>query len=358
MNTALIISLAILCLLILGTKGNNITAKLVFLFLINEIIIISVETPDTEAYRNFYNAFDNHGYSIYDFEYGFTLLSIMCKSIFGGNIAWLYLFSSSICFVITLYACRNIVSVLTNINRGRFLLSSIIVYISYYGLYYNAIAIRASFSLSLSMLIFSILLKKGISFKNFIAVLALITVSFAFHNSSFVIFMVLSCLFLPQLTQKQYLIISILIISSFYLKLSNLLFNILPLDLLSLSISSNDVAYGYKVTGYINDALQTNAKSNFFILHSVLLIYLLLNYRKDIPYQLLNIYIVGLLIHSLFSFLPSINRVSDYFIVYSFVLVAWLISKCKFNIVQYFVISVLISANFLAVCRIMNVVYR
>ena len=260
----------------------------------------------------------------------------MCKSIFGGNIAWLYLFSSSICFVITLYACRNIVSVLTNINRGRFLLSSIIVYISYYGLYYNAIAIRASFSLSLSMLIFSILLKKGISFKNFIAVLALITVSFAFHN----------------------LKISILKIYSYYLKLSNLLFNILPLDLLSLSISSNDVAYGYKVTGYINDALQTNAKSNFFILHSVLLIYLLLNYRKDIPYQLLNIYIVGLLIHSLFSFLPSINRVSDYFIVYSFVLVAWLISKCKFNIVQYFVISVLISANFLAVCRIMNVVYR
>ena len=359
MNTVIIICLALICFIVLGLKGTtatNTNLRILFLYFIFEIVVLNVKTPDTEAYTQFYQSLGNVR-SIYNFEYGFVLLSTISKYLLGNHISVLYFISSSICFTITYCACKNIAKTIKNIDERRFLTSCIIVYISYYGLYYNAIALRASFSISLSLLMVSLILKNGKTLKNLCVILITLIISFSFHNSSFVSVFVILSLLLPRLSRQAYIIITLFIITAYYFSISNRLLSVLPFNSIIDVLSTQEIGYGYKLIGYINSANETSAKSNFFLLNVLLSFYVLFSYQDNIPYKFLNLYLSGLLIYALFNFLPSINRISDYFTLYSFLLVSYVVSTCSFTKSKYIITCAILAAQFLAVCRIMNVVF-
>lgn len=165
---------------IIGSYSSKFSEKNLFwLFVIVLAIIIggrSISVPDTDQYLEFYQLTLSSSIldiPLYSYEIGFQLLTKILKLITNGSsffyfgiivlINSYFLFKSFSCFTDQSYPSKKSSGTLINqIKLQEFLL----LYFSYWGLYYTGIVLRAGIAMSILIYLSTLLCSPYISLKN------------------------------------------------------------------------------------------------------------------------------------------------------------------------------------------------
>ena len=293
----------------------------IFTFLFCMIISIilsfrSIGVPDTKEYIRIFEGIDvhtNYGFSLFRDNYQF--------GIEYGFIYWIKIFKT---FISTDYhvffTVTSLTILLLFINGSQFIINSVenkenqytnislmlASTISYFGLYYCGIAIRAGMALGVSLFAFGNAIKK-----NYIKSFICLIVSIMFHRLSIVIVIAYFVyLFCPKFEKKTFLFIwiisGILLGSNFSFVIMNFSRSILTW------ISSKFISLNY--LHYVNN-LETSVSIYAIILWLIGFSCSTLMYDKDEYASLFNVYWVGIIIISFLSAFSGYSRITDFFTV-------------------------------------------
>lgn len=305
-------------------KYNN---KYILYFLIVAICAIialrAVRVPDTDEYiGNFMLQADLFNTSVYPYEVGFVYLIHICHLFFGYHYQLFFfvipllnfwLLSVSFNKILSLYYGREIN------NKLKGLIILYVIYFSFFGLYYNAIVLRAGIAISFVMLsivkIFESDMKGKIGIYPFIYFFA----AFLFHMSSVCCIPIFLLSFRKKTlgrNSKLYALFTIFILYLF----SPLLGIIMePINAMFTLLSNQDTG-GLSKFDYYNDSslYQSSGISFKFLYFYLVAVVTCFFYRKSFVWnKLLDIYICGLLIWAIFRPIMLIERITDFYLVIS-----------------------------------------
>ncbi|MEG0928123.1 MULTISPECIES: EpsG family protein [Chryseobacterium] len=324
----------------------------------------SDKVPDTLMYLAYFNDEDtNFGYyrAITGFEEGFRFFTKIIKTFTEDS----NIYMGAICILNMLvinYSSKRIINNYNlewggESNKKIIYFSSLLLllYISFFGIYVNAIVLRVGMAYSIIYYAASIALdpqKKGYS--KYIIIAFLLFVAYLMHSTAFILgAIILSVLmFSKQLKRETYIITLILIFLVYFLNLSTsigiYLFKI---------IGSGDSAFAAKLDGYSSGfgALKSEGFSLKFLFFWSMSFVLSLNKKENkIYYKLLNILIIGVLIHSLFRSILLVERITDYFTFYSFILFYLFLSSKKNLLFEFLLLLVIVVCQLIFILRITN----
>lgn len=285
---------------------------MLFLSVVSFISIVSlrpVAIPDTLPYLNFYEAVEladlwsNRFY----FEKGFVFLTCILK-LFSSNSV--YYFASLVCVNLAL-----LIMSFNNLNKEFSLKTplvlGLIAYIPYYGLFYNAIVLRAGIALSLGLL--------ALTLKNKWSSLFFILLAFTFHKSSIILLLSYFIFnYFRKLSQKKYYFIAFSILFLYLSGIHYFLINNIVPDIISISqkLSVTSFANFKYYLSYFNDLKYSiSYKLLYYILSLLIFIYILPYVKSKIYFRYLNVFIVGLIISILFSTFEQITRLTDFLLI-------------------------------------------
>lgn len=313
-------SIFILLLFIDQVKNTN---YFLFFFVTLFAIIITLRCPiehDTKIYIDYFKNLDlskiiNHKIR---FEYGFQILVYFSKLFFGG-IYHLFLFLIVILFVaFTNSAAKNIGSLINvefNRKQNAFIFNLLIL--SYFGVFYTAITIRAAIALSLTVLSISYSLnEKGI----FKVVFLLVIATLIHATAGFCGCLSLLIIKLPTISKKCYFYFGLLIFLLYITNIGSHLLvfivtNRLVVDSLSLINSFLAKRIWYYVTNIIaSTPYGVSSKYLVFMFKYFLIIHFYDETKNEA--KLINLFLFGMVILMGGRFIPQIERVSDYFVIY------------------------------------------
>lgn len=180
---------------IIGSYSSKFSEKNLFWFFVIVLAIIiggrSISVPDTDQYLEFYQLTLSSSIldiPLYSYEIGFQLLTKILKLITNGSsffyfgiivlINSYFLFKSFSCFTDQSYPSKKSSGTLINqIKLQEFLL----LYFSYWGLYYTGIVLRAGIAMSILIYLSTLLCSPYISLKKWSAIFLLAIISCSFH---------------------------------------------------------------------------------------------------------------------------------------------------------------------------------
>lgn len=327
----------------------------------------NIDVPDTEIYINYYLLEDTDlSYFVdYGFEFGYQLTTKLFKLIANENhtvyFGLLTFLNSILIFIASLQLSKNLFSDDSSENRNnKFSEKTVLnsatfytLYIAFFGFYVNFIVLRAGVAFSFLILAMSIALKTNKKIIDYIFISILILFSISFHTTGLIgIIILLTVLFTKQYSNKFYITI-LSIIGLFYFlnitsRLGGVVFSYIS-SLNTLTMLSN------KLSNYGGESLfMSEGISMKFVFYWIMAIVMLFNVNGSPKfYRLYNVYIVGLLIFSLMRSVLLIERVTDYFLMFSFILFYVFISKKEdWKFWLYYVGIVLVQLVF--VMRIIN----
>ena len=201
MSLISIVSVFVIGLLsmLIKSRYNYILFCLAFIVLVS---LRDVSTPDTEGYAIFYESVTSSDLFSYNFSYekGFVLLAIIIKLISSST----SFFFGTLTFInlsIIVYLFQRLSSIFNIQNRNTILIG-LLSYCAFFGLYYNAIVLRAGLALSMILLYTSINSKKRR--------LMLLILAFLFHQTA-IIFVIGIIIMSLKMSYRSYLIISCLV---------------------------------------------------------------------------------------------------------------------------------------------------
>lgn len=304
--------------------SNDYEKYLLFIITFTAIITYIIATrdqsiPDTEPYINGYlNNSDIFDFKSSPFDKGYTVLMRTSKLIFGSNYPLFFAFFPIANIVILLKSCKYISSAIySQMNNSKCKeafnpLVLLLIYFSYYGIYHNAIVLRAGISTSLVFLSLSIYLRsKKFQFKSFV----IFIIAFLFHSSAIVCVPMFWVAKTKKLMCVNTCITILLLIICLYL-ISPLL-NIInePINQLFLIMEDSNTNELSKFSAYNNSSLFVDSGISFKFMFFYLFGWLF-SFKKNnnpITDKLLRIYLIGLSIWALFRPLLLIERISDFY---------------------------------------------
>ena len=321
MNIILTIIVFFFCILL---SYANIKYKNKYIYILASLLlslIVGIRTtnvPDTENYLDF---FDNISFSnllsSYTFEPGFQLFTLFLKYVTLGN-PIIYFFAVSIinCSILY-YSLKNIDE---DDNKNPTLL--LVLYYAFFGLFYNAIVIRAG--IAISIVIYAISLDYASQVKEVhrktIKIISLFALAISFHYTAllgiFVYFIYKKAI---RFTRLSYLIIWLII---FLIAISNSSIYIVN-SLVKLIISIFDLVQGTdlnKYSYYLTELYDLNDKLPFRVLFQLLIALLMIFWNGQIcsfHFRSFNVYLVGLFLSSIFFSIEQLSRITDYFLIFS-----------------------------------------
>lgn len=290
----------------------------------------NISVPDTINYLEFYESISFGNMEImsyFSFEPGFQILSQILKLLTFGNSILYFSFISIINCIILLFSIKNFDQE-ENFNPTLLL----ILYFSFFGLFYNAIVIRAG--LAISVIVYTISLdylskRKPIS-KLRLKTIILFIVAISLHYSSVIGIVSYYIYKIPvKFTKNSYIILWSIFLLLALSSISEFVVNSSIKLIISLFNLFEDTDFS-KYSYYISDLYELNNTLPYRVLFQfiIFLVCVLLKQNiNSINGRLLNIYLVGLILSSLFFSIEQLSRITDYFLLYSSFCLYFLISS-------------------------------
>lgn len=322
-----------------GDKTNKIRYKPVTLFylIVMSLLIAArdIKVPDTDNYIEWYvYQTDFFNVSPYPFEAGYVIFMHIIQLVVGYDyrlfffiIPLLNFFLMSKAFRIFLfqynkterliYQGRNMSN---NIRFGcpteKLLLYFCLAYFCYFGLYYNAIVLRAGIAISLVMLslMYAMAYNKN---KLWIPSILFMTLSIMFHSSAAVCLPMLIMAFKKK--GFSFNVQKILLISIFFIYLLSPYLDIImsPINTVFVIMGNNDSGYVSKFDYYNDSSLYNSAGISFkFLFFYIFAVAFFLKRSINVVWnKVLDIYILGLLVWAIFRPVMMIERITDFYIL-------------------------------------------
>ncbi|MDX6182203.1 EpsG family protein [Flavobacterium sp. Fl-77] len=376
MDILLLLFFFIGCFLVTFLERKSLIPFLKWFFILPFCFILanrSLKVPDTEAYYEYfydsdYTSIDDFSHS--SFEIGFQFFSKVIKVIVGDNFVFYLAIITLLNLLIIDFATKRI-SYLFEIEqknsglqdcfygKNRFLSNSyfsiipLTLYVAYFGIYTNAIVLRVGIAISLLVLIVSYALKERKSVLDIFKIVGLFVLGYFFHATMLLgIFVVLIMFINKSFPQKRYLWICFIIGFVYFSNLSTLL----SISVFSFITSLNELTVlASKMSSYEGNVVQeVGGISNKFVFYWVMAFVLIFySSSSKIYFKLLNVYLVGLAIFALFRSVILIERVTDYFLTFSFIIFyIFLITQKPHKFWLFFIPIVIVQLVF--VLRITN----
>nr|WP_321522417.1 EpsG family protein [uncultured Macellibacteroides sp.] len=331
MNLSLLLLFFTVGVILTYTRKLYVKHTYIYLSIILSIFIgmRDLSVPDTEGYLEFFEqTLSNSLLDIpfFSFEPGFQLFTKLSKNIIGSN-SFLYLYIISfVNFIIIYFSINNLKKILDlnqlspsyliNFNTIEFFL----LYASYWGLYYCAIVLRAGIALSILVYISTLVCLPSLSRSQKIQIVGLTILSCTFHITAlFGVFAIIIIKTFRKLTNKSYLLLLLIASIIFLTRISTYIVEFL-LQYLSLFFSLVADTDLKKLESY--EDVQTSSQISFRYIFCLLIALFLIATKKMplIYYKYLNVYIIGIIIGAIFSSIEAFARISDFFLIYSFIL--------------------------------------
>ena len=325
----------------------------------------SLNTPDTEVYVMFFQNvnLDFTDFTDFRFEWGFQLLTKFIKvyitssyRVYLGIIAFLN-------FFIILLAIRklNIINLLNNdrivCGNERYILA-VLLYISYFGIYYGGIVLRGGIALSLLIYASVLWCENKKIWRRCKNVILLFLCALSFHITS-ILALPIFLFFLSTgkySKQKYFLFLGVVVCCYIFNIREHLSSAFLGLNVLSSVNILNEIDGVAKVNHYLMRTEIGNGyslKYLFFILLGFYYVYF--PFKTTIYYKYFNVYLLGLLLYVLFGGIDFISRGLDYFLIYSFLISYMSLKRQYSNKILFWTMFVLISVcQLVLVMRIIN----
>lgn len=316
---------------------------LIFIFSIT-VGIRELSIPDTRAYYNMFKEINTNileiNYSY--FEFGFIVISKIIKNLTTNVRVYFGLIS-----VINLLL---IIKVFNLLKLNKVLSLGMIIYFSYYGIYYNMIVLRLGLACSFLMLSI-VYLEKNKKINSLI----LFICSYFFHKSviySGLIFIISK----KKLKVKQYFFIILLIGIVYYGQLGKYFLKECLDGYVKTYINYFPFENRYLI--YIDNFLESFSENKFeysfkFLLNYILVIFILIENKYNFFY--LNIVLLGLSIFAFFNNFIAVERVSDLYIMFNIINIIQNLNDRKFKIKKYFLLNIVIILNFILITRILKI---
>ena len=293
-------------------KRKQETILMVLLVLVFSLLMAyrSLEIPDTFWYQNSFSELDAHQkytFSLFQdnyrfgFEYGYIYFMQLFKRFISTDYRAFFFFCSIVISALFIYSVKSIYAYLVNEDNEDVNYPLLFcIYVSYFGLYYCGIAIRAGLAMGLILL--------GVVFalrKKYIPAVLLLFVAFTLQRTSVVgVGLLISILFFRLKINKRvmmwiWLVIGVLIFSGIS-------------DLLVMLFNRSSLDYSrYLLRG----GQASEAGIAVFLDWIIGIIILLSIYEDERIARIFNIYLVGFVIIVFTMTIPGFNRISDYFTV-------------------------------------------
>jgi hypothetical protein len=345
-----------------------------WIFIIPFCLIIanrSLDVPDTSIYLNYLITEDPSisYYENYGFEVGFQTFTKIAKSIVDDNyylyftlitLTNLLVIDLALTRIINIF-CREEDESFKSLNslesvelRNKYSILPLTLYVAYFGIYFNAIVLRVGISLSLLVLSASFAIKPQKNILDYSIIVALLFVGYLFHAIAVLgIIIILILIYSKQQSLKTYVwicsLIGIIYFSNLTSRLGDTVFGFIT-SLNTLSLLSS------KLSNYSGDSTmfgvsKISTKFVFFWLMSFVLIFNQI--ESKVYYKFLNVFITGLALYGLFRSVLLVDRATDFFLLFSFVVFyLFLIKQSALKFWFYYIFIVLLQLTF--VLRITN----
>lgn len=339
---------------IYNRKSNKILDFIIIVFALFFITYRGLYYPDTTGYAKFYNFVETNKLYLspsdlpgtFTFDLGYSIFNQLIKYFFGPNFRILFLSITLINFSLVYLVFKKLYNYFFNRNSNAFLLGVFFsIYVSYYGLLYNAAVLRAGLSMSILLVAYLCALKK----KWVLYVLSII-LAVLFHSSA-IIGIIITILLITNfaLSKKQYTVLWIIMGILYLFRLGENIVSAFPR--LFGFLSQYDSLYVF--SKYNERIPEMNSMLSPKILYFFLFGGLFLTKQLDRSFsRFLNIYYVGLFILLLLP-ISYMSRVADFFMFNIFILQYLFLEKITKRELKitYFLITVI--CNIILVSRIL-----
>lgn len=346
-----------------------------WLFIIPFCLLVanrSVRVPDTDVYMSYFLLEDPSFlfYNDYGYELGFQTLTKMFKFLVGENYTLYFGLIILTNLLIIDFALTRICKIyyldqhdlLSSNDLGKSIKENVYsvlpltLYVAFFGLYFNAIVLRVGIALSLLLLTSSFAIKPNKRVSDYLLIILLLVLSYFFHATAVLgVLVILIILFSKRLSKKTYIWIFSIIGVIYFLNLTSRLGGSVFAFISSLNALT---MFSSKLTGYEGDSYSkiffSEGISMKFIFYWFMSFVLILNRSPSkIYYKYLHVYLAGLAVFALFRSVLFVERVTDFFLLFSFVLFfLFLLKQVNVKFWAYFIAIVLIQLVF--VLRITN----
>lgn len=298
----------------------------------------SISVPDTEAYTSFFDSLDTSLSisGVYGFEIGFEYLSKIIKLLLGNSSIIFMGTISMINLLIIDYSMKKINKSLYSEQKdngkdlsgnNRFFqdhnlsIIPLTLYVAFFGLYFNTIVLRVGIALSLIVLASTFSIKPQKVLKDYFLICGLLLLAYFFHATAiFGIFIMFIFLFTKTYKSQTYIWIMFISGVIYMLNLSSSLGDKVFNTVLSLN---NLTTLSDKLNNYSGDITYNTGvamKYVFFWVMGLFLIRFNSSISSKIFARYLNVYVAGIIIYSLFRSVLLLERVTDFFLAFSFIL--------------------------------------
>lgn len=292
------------------------------------------------------------------FNYGnlFMALTMFIK-IITGNVALYFLILASLIFAITAFSLNSILTtyyheyMYDKKGIGINLCLIVSIWISYLGIVYSSIIIRAGLAMSLFLLSVSLFLRKRILASSMSMILSIM-----FHTSLIMPFLALLFLYKNNLSITGYYIWFFSIVGIWITRVSNYLNALFQSILLYFSSYLTD--FNIYAMYYVNDIADNfySKRNGYFLL--LCFVFILFKPKKNPMYDLfLKMYMTGITFSYLGNNIKNVYRFSDLFMIFSVLLIYILLYDRRYiskNIsillfLALFTAQLLIAINFIGI---------
>lgn len=273
-----------------------------------------------------------------------------------NNIGFSFSFFLFFLSVVMLYSWCNITG---RILSDRKLLLAFVIFISYMGIYYNGVVIRAYIAIMISYIgIYYFVLKR----KKYLLYVSCCIIACFFHISA------MAFIIIPFLLDRSFKDIWLysLLFFSFALMLLNASTGFITNTLLAI-VNKLSVLGVSRFSEYISRAEGASLSINSlkYLFSALFYIYMRNKVSVDIKSKrvldlFLNIYVVGVSLFFILSFIPSASRLAQLFLFFEFVPIVVLasIATKKQKLAINLFISILILANYVSLFRFIPQLYN
>ncbi len=327
--------------------------------------------PDTGAYMDFWDelaAFEIN--EAIAFELGFQYYSSFLKFFIGDDVRLYFAVLTLFNLLLIDFSVFRIEQVLKReaeagsgiVLYGNrlwrltdFSIIPLTLYVAFFGLYFNAIILRVGVAFSLLVFASVFAVKTNRRWVDYACLVALCVISYFMHATAVVaIPLLLVLLFSRKYPTQLYLWVWVIAGVIYFTNMSSQLGEKVFSRMLSLTSFTE---FTTKLSNYEGSILYETDKVAFkYLFHWSMSLVLILDIRKErsvVYAKYLNVYLLGVVIFSLFRSVLLVERVTDYFLLFSFVLFfIFLLKQRNHKFWLYYVPLVLVQMVF--VLRILN----
>lgn len=283
------------------------------------------------------------------FELGYTVLMQISKIIFGNSYKIFFFIVVVINYFLLYISYKKLCKIIN--DKGKLIITFFCLYTSYFGVYYNAIVLRAGLAISLIIYASVLLLDK-----KYILVFCMLWLSIKMHDSAILgilpIAILLFKLNFSKISYRVFLTV-LLIIHVFQLNISFMYKMLPPITSFVMTHNSMQVFRSYLLNFSITEGI--SLKLIFFILIGYLFTLFKFDTDELTFKKYVNVYYFGLLIAVLFSGLDVFSRISDFCLVFYSIIMVLYLSKSKLSKDKVVIIvSTITICNFILIMKIIN----